>query len=117
MAADDRWARDVPDRFEPVAIPSIVCNAFRRHSRAVACLTESDRLVSAASALAEMGYRAAEIADTPEDERKPLLFLRVEREERHTMQSLEARNQELARFAQEFGLESYDGMEAGPIGS
>ena len=52
---------------------------------------------------------------TPEDDNQGLLFLHVEREERHTVESLYARNQDLYRFAAEFGLESYDGMDVGPI--
>ena len=38
-----------------------------------------------------------------------------EPEELHNVESLDARDQELYRFAEEFGLESYDGMDVGPI--
>jgi len=36
-------------------------------------------------------------------------------EEQHTVDGLNARNQELYRFAKEFKLESYDGMDVGPV--
>ena len=77
---------------------------------------DRERLSAAAPALERMGYRIVGILEpTPQDDDQDLLFLHVEREEQHTVESLDARNQELNRFANEFGLESYDGMDVGPI--
>lgn len=77
---------------------------------------DRDKLLSAAPVLEKMGYRVVGFLEpTPEDDDQNLLFLHVEREELHTVGSLDARNQELYRFADEFGLESYDGMDVGPI--
>ena len=81
--------------------------------------TDHDRtkLLAAAPALEQMGYRFVGLLDRPSpgDDDQTLIFLHVEREERHTVDSLHARNQDLYRFADEFGLESYDGMDVGPI--
>jgi Regulator of ribonuclease activity B len=41
--------------------------------------------------------------------------LHVERVEKHTPQTLDARNAELADVAVQFALQSYDGMDVGPV--
>ena len=77
---------------------------------------DRDKLSTAASALEGMGYRVVGFLEpTPDDEDQGLIFLHVEKEELHTVGSLDARNHELYQFAEEFGLESYDGMDVGPI--
>ena len=80
--------------------------------------TDQDRnkLSFVAPVLESMGYRVVDLyeSDTDDDD-EILFFLHVEREESHTVESLHARNQELYRFADEFGLDSYDGMDAGPV--
>jgi hypothetical protein len=79
---------------------------------------DRERLLRAAPALERMGYRVVGLLEpTPEDDDQGLLFLHVEREEQHTVDSLEARNRELHRFAEEFALETYDGMDVGPVES
>src|SRR6266567_263717 len=76
---------------------------------------DRERLLASAPALERMGYKVVGLlGPTPEDDDQSLLLLHVEREERHTVDSLDARNRELYRFAEEFGLESYDGMDVGP---
>jgi hypothetical protein len=80
--------------------------------------TDHDRqkLLAAAQALENLGYRVVGFLEpTAQDDDQGLLFLHVEMEERHTVESLNARNQELYRFASEFKLESYDGMDVGPV--
>jgi hypothetical protein len=76
-----------------------------------------ERLMTAVPALERMGYRFVDILDkpTPQDDDQLILYLHVEREEQHTVDSLDARNRELERFAAEFQLEHYDGMDVGPI--
>lgn len=80
--------------------------------------TDHDRakLLRAAAELEKQGYTAAGFLEPTEDDTdQGLLFLQVEREERHTVQSLHARNTQLYEFAEKFGLESYDGMDVGPL--
>ena len=80
--------------------------------------TDHDRkkLSAAVPVLENMGYRVVGFLEpTPDDDDQSLIFLHVEKEELHTVESLDARNQELYRFADEFGLESYDGMDVGSI--
>lgn len=80
--------------------------------------TDYDRqkLVTAARALESLGYRVVGFLEpTPDDDDQDLLFLHVERVERHTVDSLDARNQQLYRFAEDVGLRSYDGMDVGPV--
>jgi hypothetical protein len=78
---------------------------------------DRERLLAAMPALEKMGYKVVGLLDKPTrgDDDQGLLFLHVEREEQHTVDSLDARNRELYRFAEEFALESYDGMDVGPI--
>ena len=42
-------------------------------------------------------------------------FLRIDRIERHTVDSLEARNDEFYELASRFGVREYDGMEVGEV--
>jgi len=80
--------------------------------------TDHDRqkLVAAAPALENLGYRVVRFLEpTAQDDDQDLHFLHVEMEEQHTVDSLNARNQELYRFAKEFKLERYDGMDVGPV--
>jgi|SRR5882672_315439 len=80
--------------------------------------TSHDRkkLLAAVPLLERKGYRVIGILEpTPQDDDQGLLFLQVEKIETHTPTSLYARNKELYRFADEHGLESYDGMDAGPV--
>ena len=77
---------------------------------------DRDKLSSAAPVLEKMRYRVVDLYESDsDDDEQSLFFLHVEREESHTVESLDARNQELYRFADEFGLESYDGMDVGPM--
>ena len=61
--------------------------------------------------LGREGYRVVDIYEA--DDRSTLV-LHVERVERHTPQTLDARNAELYHRAEQFGLQSYDGMDVGP---
>lgn len=62
--------------------------------------------------LIQSGYRFGSIYETDD---KRTHFLHVEKVEKHTPQTLHDRNTELYRLAEEYGLESYDGMDVGPI--
>jgi hypothetical protein len=53
------------------------------------------------------------------DENNPadadLWWLHVQRVEAHSVDSLFARNEQLREFASDHGLDSYDGMDVGPV--
>lgn len=70
----------------------------------------SKALKTAAEHLVQSGYHFVRIYKT-DDGRAHVLH--VERSEKHTPQTLYARNDEFEKFASEFGLESYDGMDVG----
>jgi Regulator of ribonuclease activity B len=78
---------------------------------------EPKLLESAKGRLVENGYRFVDIhlsdKENPTDPDK--WWLHVEKEEIHTPQSLDKRNDELYLLAHELGLDSYDGMDVGPI--
>jgi hypothetical protein len=74
-------------------------------------------LEAAAKELSKMGYRVVDIylsnKDKPSD--PDLWWLHVERVEIHSVSSLHKRNIELAAFAKQRHLDSYDGMDVGPV--
>ena len=70
------------------------------------------KLERAAEPLVRGGYRLVSIYQTDD---KSTYFLHVERIEKHTPQTLQSRNLELYRLAEEFALDSYDGMDVGPV--
>jgi hypothetical protein len=69
------------------------------------------KLRTAARRLADEGYRVVQIYET--DDRRAHV-LHVERVERHTPETLNARNHEFEELAAVLGLASYDGMDVGP---
>jgi len=81
--------------------------------------TDADRekLLRAGADLEARGFRVVGILDpSPDDDDQETLFLHVEREERHTVDSLLALNADLHAFAEQHALGSYDGMDVGPAG-
>ncbi len=76
----------------------------------------AEKLKLAASELEKQGYRYVDMfvpeLDEGEDE---YFFLHVEKEETHSPESLNERNRQLYAFADKHALESYDGMDVGPI--
>jgi hypothetical protein len=77
--------------------------------------TDADKkkLRPVADELVQLGFR--EVALYRTDDRKTY-FLHVERVEKHTPESLHERNTEFYEIAERFGIESYDGMDVGPVG-
>lgn len=67
--------------------------------------------------LVNEGYRFVNIfvSDKDEPTDPDLFWLHVEKEEVHTPETLDKRNDELYRLAEKLGLKSYDGMDVGPI--
>jgi hypothetical protein len=76
----------------------------------------AEKLKDVVPKLEAQGYRFVDIfvpdLDEGEDE---YFFLHVEKEEVHSVDSLHERNQHLYAFAEFNGLDSYDGMDVGPI--
>jgi len=79
---------------------------------------EPKLLESAKVTLVEKGYRFVDIyISDKEDPADPdIWWLHVEKEEVHTPQSLDKRNDQHYLFAHELGLDDYDGMDVGSIG-
>ena len=78
--------------------------------------TSRERLAEAAQELQSQGYRFVDLHETEQDGKADGKFvLHVEKVERHTIDSLDARNAELDAFATRHGLQSYDGMDVGPV--
>lgn len=78
---------------------------------------EPEALVKAKDLLVAQGYRFVDIyqLDEADDHGNRPWWLHVEKEETHTPATLDARNDELYQFAYDQGLDSYDGMDIGPI--
>ena len=76
----------------------------------------NEKLERSAPLLLAQGYRLVDIylADKEESNEADLWWLHVEKVEIHTVDSLHNRNIELYRFADEQGIDSYDGMDVGP---
>lgn len=75
------------------------------------------KLEAVAPLLAAKGYRVVDLylsdKESPEDE--DLWWLDIEKIETHSPDSLDQCNQEFYHFADEHGLDSYDGMDVGPV--
>jgi hypothetical protein len=79
-----------------------------------------EKLHIAAEELGRQGYRFVAVFEAEGDGEKeepqaPLYFLQVEREEIHSPSSLHGRNAQLSAFAEQHELQSYDGMDVGPL--
>ena len=70
------------------------------------------KLEPLAKQLASDGYRVVAIYPTDDGSTH---FLHVERIEHHTPKTLHARNQEFEALAAKFHVQSYDGMDVGPV--
>lgn len=79
------------------------------------CDEDEQALVRAAPHLEARGYEVVGLLMPGEDDDRAVYFLQVDRVEAHSVDSLMARNVELYAFAAEHGLESYDGMDVGPV--
>lgn len=78
--------------------------------------SDANKLVSAGKHLEQLGYEFRGVLEpAPEDDDQETIFLRVDRVEQHTVESLLARNDELYAIARELEIASYDGMDCGAI--
>jgi hypothetical protein len=76
--------------------------------------SQEEALRRAANHLTGLGYSFVGLHPT---ENPKVWVLHVERPETHTPQSLFQRNQEFYELASSYGLDSYDGMDVGPLPS
>jgi len=65
--------------------------------------------------LSSIGYEIKGFLEPDNDSDHPVWFLRADRIEQHTVDSLCMRNDELYAVATEFGVEGYVGMDVGEI--
>jgi hypothetical protein len=73
------------------------------------------KLEAVVPTLQAQGYQLVGIYDSkPEGDSPALWWLHIEKVEKHTVDTLHARNQQFYQFAAEHQLESYDGMDVGP---
>jgi hypothetical protein len=70
------------------------------------------KLQPVADHLTKLGYHFVSIYPTDD---KTTFLLHVEKIEHHTPESLNERNVEFDKLAEQFHLESYDGMDVGPV--
>jgi hypothetical protein len=76
----------------------------------------AEKLQAAAAHLEQKGYRFVAIFEPDIDEgAETYYFLHVEQVEVHSVLSLDQRNHDLTRFAEDHGLATYDGMDVGPV--
>ena len=76
--------------------------------------SSAEKLERAATHLTAQGYHLVEIRETDDGSTR---VLHVERVEAHSPQTLFARNEVLYKLADQLELDSYDGMDVGPVSS
>lgn len=78
---------------------------------------EQTKLERVAPLLEQQGYRLVDVylSEKEDPEEPDLWWLHVEKVEVHTADTLHERNQQLYEFADQHGLDSYDGMDVGPV--
>lgn len=78
---------------------------------------DRERLIKAGEELERAGYEFVGLLEPgEEDDDQETIYLRVDRVEHHTVDSLMSRNEELYAFAASHGLANYDGMDVGAVG-
>ena len=75
-----------------------------------------DKLMRAVPVLVELGYESRGLLDpAPENDDQETLYLRVDRLEQHSVESLCARCRDLSAVADRLGLHGFDGMDVGAV--
>lgn len=74
------------------------------------------KIDAAAPLLKARGYTVVGIYDSkkPDEDGRSPWWLHIEKVEKHTVDTLHARNQEFYKFAEDNQIETYDGMDVGP---
>lgn len=73
------------------------------------------KLTQAGRYLQQQGYEVVGFLNPRPEDNQQTVLLRFDRVERHTPESLLARNSELYKLAIDFDLDGYDGMDVGAI--
>lgn len=78
---------------------------------------EPQLLENVADLLEKQGYKKVSIylSDKEELDEPDQFWLHIEKIETHTPESLDARNDEFYIFANKHNIDSYDGMDVGPV--
>lgn len=76
---------------------------------------DREKLTQAGRYLESQGYTVVGFLDPTPGSEKQDIYLRFDRVEHHTPESLFERNAELYRIAAQFGLTDYDGMDVGAV--
>jgi hypothetical protein len=76
---------------------------------------DRDKLIPVADHMRHLGYEFVGTLDPDPDDKNPIYFLRMDRVERHSPTSLNSLNRQLYDFADQFGVQSYDGMDVGAV--
>ena len=78
---------------------------------------EPQKLEQAAEELIKQGYKYVDIylSDKDDPNEPDIYWLHVEKVEIHSPKTLDKRNDELYIFANKYALDSYDGMDVGPV--
>lgn len=77
--------------------------------------TDREKLMPVATPLASQGYEFIGTLEPEPDDVNPVFYLRMDRIQRHSPVSLNKLNRELYVIAEQFGVESYDGMDVGAV--
>lgn len=72
---------------------------------------DGDALLPVARHMESLGYEFIGIAEPDDDDEDPFFYLRVDKVEQHTPESLQARVESLYAIAEQFGIADYDGMD------
>ena len=75
-----------------------------------------DQLIASGKFMKGRGYEIVGLLEPgPEDKDQEPIYLRVDRTEKHSVQTLLSRNEELYALADLLGLQGYDGMDVGAV--
>lgn len=80
--------------------------------------TSEEKLTRLGSFLESEGYEPIGFLEADDEDDDPdTLFLRVDMEELHTVDSLDERNTYFVALVKEYEIASYEGMDVGPVDS
>ena len=74
-----------------------------------------ENLLPIADYMQGLGYEFVGTLDPEVEDENPVYFLRMDRVERHSPVSLNELNRQLYGIADQFGVQSYDGMDVGAV--
>ena len=76
---------------------------------------DREKLIRAGRFLENRGFGLVGFLEPDAEDKKKIIYLRLDRLEKHTPLSLYARNAELYKVARDHELEDYDGMDVGAV--